>query len=156
MTTIVAITLINAPIEKVFTSSLSIDLELSAAKEYGIRAVGGVTSGIIGKGERVTWQVKQFGLWVSHTTEISGFREPTYFQDMMINGLFQSFCHDHFFRSVSPTQTEMRDEVSFSMPLLLAGKPAESLFVRRRLSALLYKRNCAIKTETEESQGSKE
>ena len=88
MTTIVAMTLINAPIEKVFTSSLDIDLELSAANEYGIRAVGGVTSGIIGAGERVTWQVKQFGLWVSHTTEISRFQEPTYFQDRMIKGLF--------------------------------------------------------------------
>ena len=95
-------------------------------------------------------------LVVSHTTEISGFQEPTYFQDMMINGLFQSFSHDHFFRSVGPTQTEMRDEVSFSMPLLLAGKLAESLVVRRRLLALLDKRKCAIKTETEESQGSEE
>jgi ligand-binding SRPBCC domain-containing protein len=142
---------VNAPIEMVFTSSLSIDLELSAANEYGIKAVGGVTSGIIGAGERVTWQVKQFGLWVSHTTEISRFEEPTYFQDRMVQGLFRSFSHDHFFRSVGPSQTEMRDEMSFAMPLFLTGKLAELFFVKHRLSTLLTKRNRAIKTDSEGS-----
>jgi len=39
-------TVINASVEAVFRSSLSIDLELSAARDYGIRAIDGVTSGI--------------------------------------------------------------------------------------------------------------
>jgi len=151
MTKIGVTTLIKAPIENVFRSSLSIDLELSAAKEYGIKAVGGVTTGTIGAGERVTWQVRQFGMWVSHTTEITGFREPFYFQDSMVKGLFRTFSHDHFFRSLGPRETEMRDEMSFSMPLFLAGKVVELLFVKRRLRGLLDRRNQAIRAEAEGS-----
>ena len=149
MTTIRAVTIIDASIKAAFRFSLSIDLELSAAKDYGIRAVGGVTTGSIGRGERVTWKVRQFGVPITHTTEISGFREPSYFQDRMVKGFFRTFTHDHFFSSLSPAKTEMRDEMSFSMPLLLTGKLAELLIVKRRLSVLLTKRNAAIKAAAE-------
>jgi ligand-binding SRPBCC domain-containing protein len=151
MTTIEAITIMNAPIEAVFRASLSIDLELSAAKNYGIRAVAGVTSGFIGAGQRVTWQVKQFGVRVTHTTEITGFDAPSYFQDRMVQGMFRSFCHDHFFLALDTGQTEMRDRVRLSMPFFMGGKLAEILFVKRRLVTLLYKRNVAIQNAAEES-----
>jgi hypothetical protein len=66
MTSISATTIISAPIDVCFRSSLSIDLELLAAKDYGIKAIGGVTTGIIGAGERVIWQTRQFGIWITH------------------------------------------------------------------------------------------
>ena len=149
MTTIETTTVVSAPIEVIFRMSFSIDLELAAAKDYGIRAIGGVTSGIIGAGQRVTWEVKQFGLRVTHTTEITGVEEPSYFQDSMIQGLFGSFQHDHFFRLLSTVQTEMRDEMRFSMPVRLTGLVAERLFVKRRLATLLSKRNDAIRSHAE-------
>src|SRR5271170_4885645 len=96
-----AITLINAPIEVCFRSSLNIELEVVAGKDYQVRAIGGVTSGIIGAQDRVTWRTKQFGLWITHTSEITGYEAPVYFQDSMVKGLFRSFQHDHFFREVS-------------------------------------------------------
>jgi ligand-binding SRPBCC domain-containing protein len=151
VTRIDATTIINASVETVFSYSLSIDLELSAASNYSIRAIDGVTSGNIGPGQRVTWQVRQFGVWLTHTTEITAFKEPSYFQDSMVDGLFHSFSHDHFFSLLPTGQTEMRDEMNFSMPILLTGKLAETLFVRRRLTSLLDKRNQAIKKEAEAS-----
>jgi hypothetical protein len=57
MTAIQLSTIIDAPIEVCFHLSLSIDLELSSARKYEIKAVGGVTQGSIGLGERVTWNL---------------------------------------------------------------------------------------------------
>jgi ligand-binding SRPBCC domain-containing protein len=149
MTSISTITIISAPVDVCFRSSLNIDLELLAAKDYSIKAIGGVTTGIIGAGERVTWQTKQFGIWITHTTEVTGFEPPVYFQDSMVKGLFRSFRHDHFFHSLSPTKTQMRDEMHFTMPVLFAGVVSERLIVKGRLENLLRKRNDAIRNDAE-------
>lgn len=149
MTKIEATNVIQAPIEVCFRLSLSIDLELRAASEFGIKAIGGVKSGIIGPGERVTWRTKQFGLWIKHTTEITGYDAPIYFQDSMMKGLFHSFDHKHFFRSLGASETEMRDELSFSMPLFLLGALTERAIVKHRLAALLLKRNALIRQDAE-------
>ncbi len=122
MTVIELTTLIAAPVETCFQLSRSIDLELDAAKSHRIRAVGGVTSGIIGPGDRVIWRIRQFGITVSHVSEITGFEAPVFFQDKMVAGLFRSFRHDHFFRLLSPTSTEMRDVMRFRMPFYLLGR----------------------------------
>jgi ligand-binding SRPBCC domain-containing protein len=149
MATITSVTIIHAPVEACFRSSLSIDLELAAAKNYSIKAIGGITTGIIGAGERVTWQTRQFGLRITHTTEITGFDSPVYFQDSMVEGIFHSFQHDHFFRSMSPTKTEMRDEVRFRMPVVLGGQICDLLVVKRRLTKLLLQRNLIIQKDAE-------
>lgn len=152
MTTIELITLIDAPIETCFQLSLSIDLELKAAKAHHIRAVSGVTSGIIGAGQRVGWKTKHFGITVFHMSEITGFQQPVFFQDRMVRGMFKSFQHDHFFRSLGMNKTEMRDSLCFSMPIWLMGTISEQLLMRSRLIHLLRLRNDTIK-ETAEATG---
>ena len=123
-----------------------------AGRSYGLEAIAGVTSGIIGFGEQVTWKTRQFGFRIRHTTEITAMNEPGYFQDSMVKGLFRSFRHDHFFRPLEMGKTEMRDEVSFSMPFTLGGAIAEMLFVQRRMSTLLRKRNEVIRLHAERSR----
>ncbi len=140
-----ATTLIHALIEPCFRASLSIDVEAAAEPGQKLRAVAGVTSGIIGLGETVTWRMRQYGLWITHTTLISEHQPPTYFQDRMLRGLFASFVHDHYFRAISPTETEMRDDLRFRMPLSLGGPITDLLFVRRRMATMLAKRNATIK-----------
>lgn len=149
MTTIEVTTFIDAPIETCFELSLSIDLELKAARAHHIRAVSGVTSGIIGPGQRVGWKTKQFGITISHMSEITGFREPHFFQDRMVQGIFKSFNHDHFFQPLDGNRTEMHDVLSFSMPLWLMGAAAERLVMRPRLMHLLKLRNSLIKETAE-------
>jgi hypothetical protein len=78
MTTIELTTLIEAPVEVCFQLSLSIDLELKAAKAHHIRAVSGVTSGYIGAGQQVTWKTKQFGITITHMSQITGFQQPLF------------------------------------------------------------------------------
>ncbi len=152
MTGIEVITFIDAPVERCFQLSLSIDLELNAAKAYYLRAVSGVTSGTIGAGERVGWETRQFGFAVSHVSEITGFDRPVFFQDTMVNGLFRSFRHDHFFRELSATKTEMRDVMRFSMPLWFMGVVSERLVMRPRLTVLLKQRNRLIRETAESSR----
>jgi ligand-binding SRPBCC domain-containing protein len=149
MTTLELTTLIHAPVETCFQLSLSIDLELEAAKEHCLRAVGGVTSGIIGAGQRVKWTTKQFGITVSHVSEITGFQEPVFFQDSMITGIFRSFQHDHFFQPLGVHDTEMRDLLRFSMPFWLMGTTSERFVIRSRMLHLLRLRNSLIKATAE-------
>src|ERR1700733_1627052 len=141
MTTIELTTLVHAPVEICFQLSLSIDLELEAARAHHLRAVGGVTSGIISAGQRVKWKTRQFGITVSHVSEITGLQEPLFFQDSMIKGMFKSFQHDHFFQPLGVNDTEMRDLLRFRMPFWLMGTISERFVIRPRMLHLLRLRN---------------
>jgi ligand-binding SRPBCC domain-containing protein len=63
----------------------------------------------------------------------------------MLEGIFKSFQHNHFFRPLGANKTEMRDLLRFSMPLWLMGAMSERLIVRPRLKHLLLLRNRLIK-----------
>ena len=52
------LTEINAPIEKVFDLSRSIDLHMGSTKQTGEKAIAGKTNGLIELGETVTWLAK--------------------------------------------------------------------------------------------------
>ena len=56
------VTDIRAPIERVFDLSLSIDMHKASMAGSGETAVAGVTSGLIGLGESVTWRARHFGV----------------------------------------------------------------------------------------------
>ena len=90
-------TSVAAPIERVFDLSRSIDLHAVTQRPHGEQAIAGVTTGLIGLGEAVTWRAKHFGLWLTLSSEITEFDRPHYFRDSMIKGAFQRFDHDHFF-----------------------------------------------------------
>ena len=128
---------------------MNIELEIRAARANHLRAVGGVTSGIISAGQRVKWKTKQFGVTVSHQSEITGFQEPLFFQYSMISGIFKSFQHDHFFQPVGVNNTQMGDLLRFSMPAWLMGTISERLVIRSRLLHLLHLRNNLIKQTAE-------
>src|SRR5436305_11428604 len=94
------ITVINAPIERCFDLARSVEVHLAGNVHFGEAALatGGVTSGLIGPGQQVTWRAKHFGIWQNLESEITAYRPPTYFQDTMRKGAFRSMKHDHHFR----------------------------------------------------------
>jgi hypothetical protein len=106
-------------------ASLNIDLELRACRDFGLRAIAGRSQGIIAKGETVTWRTRQYGLAITHTTLLSELQYPTFFQDRMVEGFFGLFVHDHFFRSLDETRTEMGDEMRFTSPRWMPSFPFE-------------------------------
>jgi ligand-binding SRPBCC domain-containing protein len=151
MVTLEQTTLIHAPIERCFDLSRSIDLHIRSTADTGERAVAGVTSGLIGLGEQVTWRAKHLGLWQELTSKITAFDRPSYFQDTMLRGVFRSFKHDHSFSAPDAGTTAMRDVLEFAAPLPLAGLIAEK-FLRPYLAKFLRERNDLIKRVSESEE----
>lgn len=67
MVTLEEFTVIRAPIERCFDLARSVEVHLAGNIHYGeaAMATAGVTSGLIGLGEHVTWRAKHFGIWQS-------------------------------------------------------------------------------------------
>ncbi len=143
-------TTIAAPIERCFDLSRSIDLELASTEGHQ-QAIGGVTSGLIGPGQEVTWSGRHFGLLIRHTSRITAYEFPRYFQDSMLRGVFRSYCHDHSFET-SDGNTLMKDAVRFAAPFGILGRPVEWLALDRHMRRLLQQRNLYIKHAAETEQ----
>jgi len=142
-------TRIAAPPERCFLLSLNIDLHKESTAQTSERAIAGVTHGLIGPNETVTWQGRHFGLMLTHETLISKYDRPNHFQDIMLRGMFKSFAHDHYFDATPDGTTLMRDELRFAAPLGPLGWLAETLVLRRYLTGFLIERNQLIKAVAE-------
>ncbi len=147
MVTIEETTLIQAPIERCFDLARSVEVHLVDNRHCGemAMATAGVTSGLPGMSECVTWRAKHFGVWQQLISKITAMESPGYFQDTMIQGVFRSMKHDHFFRLVPSGQTEMKDVFCFAAPLPILGRLAEIVLLRRYMRGLLHERNVVIK-----------
>jgi len=147
--TIIIETRIAAPPKRCFLLSLSIDLHQESTAQTSERAIAGVTSGLIGPNETVTWQGRHFGFMLQHETLISQYTRPTHFQDIMLRGIFRSFIHDHYFDQQSDGTTLMRDELRFAAPLGPLGWIVENIVLRGYLTGFLTERNSLIKQVAE-------
>lgn len=147
------VTSVQAPVERCFDLARSVEVHLAGNVHWGEAALaaGGVTSGLVGLGQRVTWRARHFGAWHTLTTEIRSCSRPFYFQDVMIDGIFRFMHHDHFFHPSSPAQTEMKDVFCFAAPLPVFGRLAEFAVLRRYMRALLDERNATLKQIAESS-----
>ena len=142
------LTQINAPIEKVFDLSRSIDLHIQSTKQTGEQAIEGRTSGLIGLGETVTWRAKHFGIWQNLTSKITEYSYPNFFADAMVSGAFKNFRHEHHFAE-KDGYTLMRDEFIFESPLGMLGRLFNWLVLKRYMTKLLVVRNRVIKEAAE-------
>jgi ligand-binding SRPBCC domain-containing protein len=147
-TRIEVVTIIQAPIERVFDAARDLDLHLRTMRSTGERAVAGRTSGLIELGESVTWRARHFGIRQHFTSRITRFERPLYFQDTMERGAFASFVHDHFFE-VLEGGTRMTDVVVFLSPLGVLGRIAGHWILRRYMTALIRERAAGIKEAVE-------
>ncbi|RCH54800.1 cell division protein [Mucilaginibacter hurinus] len=153
-TTIRLVTEINAPIGRVFDLSRSIDLHVISTEQTGEQAIAGVTSGLIGLGETVTWRAKHFGVWQQLTTIITEFDPPNHFTDEMVKGVFKSICHEHHFEAIKGI-TLMKDIFIYEVPFGLAGVIFNKLILKRYMARLLATRNKVIKTIAESNEWEK-
>ena len=102
MATIRVVTEVAAPVEVCFDLARSIDLHVVTTGDSEERAVAGVTNGLIGMDEEVTWSAKHFGVRQRLTSRITAFDRPRRFRDSLVRGAFARFDHDHIFE---PTDT---------------------------------------------------
>jgi ligand-binding SRPBCC domain-containing protein len=148
MQTVLIETKIAAPVDRCFLLSLSVDLHVESTAQTSERAIAGVTSGLIGAGETVTWEGRHFGFMLRHTSLISRYERPAHFQDSMTKGMFKSFEHDHHFDEVD-RGTLMRDELRFESPFGPLGMLVDHLVLKSYLAKFLMERNAVIKHAAE-------
>src|SRR5437660_5999534 len=90
-------TAITAPVERCFDLSLSVDLHRHSVAHTHERPVAGVTSGMMKRGDSVTWEAVHFGIKQHLTSKISTYERPYHFTDEMVRGIFQEITHIHEF-----------------------------------------------------------
>ncbi|MDQ3712271.1 MAG: SRPBCC family protein [Acidobacteriota bacterium] len=139
---------VNAPVKRVFDLARCIDLHEATMSKHKEKAIGGVTKGLIGMGESVTWEATHFGIKQKLTSKITAFERPKHFRDSMVKGAFRRFDHDHFFEQ-SGEQTLMKDVFGYDSPLGMLGKIADALFLEKYMRKMLAERNRLIKTVAE-------
>ncbi len=139
---------IEAPIERVFDLSLSIDLHKLSAKGTNEEAIAGTTSGLIGLNETVTWRAKHLGFYQELTSQITKLERPYMFEDKMLKGTFASLQHVHRFEK-EENGTMMYDDFNFTSPLGPLGKLVDFLFLKNYLTKFIRLRNEAIKKVAE-------
>ena len=144
---------IAAPPARVFDASLDIDAHLASMEASGETAVAGVTSGLIGLGETVTWRAKHFGVTWRMTSKIVELERPLRFVDEQVKGPFRNFRHEHVFHPEGEG-TLMTDVISFEAPLGPLGLIAERLILNAYLPKLIDERNDYLKTQLESESSS--
>ena len=147
MVTLEEVTVIRAPIERCFDLARSVEAHLAGNTHWGESAVAtaGVTSGLVGLGEWVTWRARHFGVRQELTSEITAMDRPVYFKDTMIRGAFRSMNHQHYFHPLSEEETEMKDVFRFAAPLGILGRVVEFAVLRRYMRTLLRERNAVLR-----------
>lgn len=143
---------IYAPRDICFDVARDIDIHTESTSQTNERAIGGVTSGLIGLNETVTWEAVHFGVKQNLTVRITEFDFPNRFVDEMEKGAFKRFYHVHEFIE-KQTGTLMVDTFDYTSPFGIIGRLADRLFLEQYMKEFLIKRNRYIKKIAEERVG---
>lgn len=141
---------IKSDIKTCFDLARSIDFHQESLKDTKEKAIAGKISGLIEKGEWVSWEASHLGFVQHLTSKITEFDAPNYFVDEMVFGAFKSFRHEHIFNEFE-AKTLMVDKFYFESPLGILGKLANVLFLKRYMKKLLKTRNKFLKEKAETS-----
>jgi len=147
-------TVIRAPRARVFDLARSIDAHQDSTGGTEERAVAGVTKGLIGMDDKVTWEARHFGVRQRLTVRVTALDRPKHFQDVMISGAFKRMVHDHEFAK-HPAGTLMRDRFEFTSPLGILGRIVDWLFLTSYMRRFIVRRNEVLKQLAESAEWSR-
>ena len=101
----------------------------------------GRLSGLLERGDLVTFEGKHFGIRQRFTTRITALDRPRVFVDEMVRGAFKRLRHVHEFESRGGG-TLMRDTLEWEAPL---GFLADPLFLKRHMRWFVTTKQRALK-----------
>ncbi len=148
MTVINATTVIDAPIERCFDLSRSVELHTLSTARTGERAIEGRTRGLVEQGDTITWQATHFGIRQQLTTSIEKVVRPHFFSDRMLFGAFKSLYHEHVFDEKDGL-TVMTDKFCYETPWGIFGSVFDRLVLEKYMTRFLFDRNEMIKKAAE-------
>jgi ligand-binding SRPBCC domain-containing protein len=154
METIQLQTVINGPIHRCFDLARSIDFHQETTSSTNEKAIAGTTSGLINKGETVTWKAKHFGIYQQLSSVISEMNPPFFFEDRMIKGAFKSIRHRHYFEEQNGITT-MKDLFEFEAPFGLLGRLFSRLVLKNYLEGFIIERNRMLRIAAESEEWKK-
>lgn len=154
MNQIVLHTRINAPLERCFDLSTSIDLHKKSAINTSEEAIDGITTGLIQLNQTVTWRAKHFAVWHKMKVQITEYDRPHYFVDEMVWGIFKSMKHKHEFKPTD-SGTMMIDKFEFSSPFGFLGRIVDRIILINYMTNFLQERNQVIKEFAESEKWKK-
>ncbi|TKK66583.1 SRPBCC family protein [Ilyomonas limi] len=144
-------TIINAPAQRVFNLSRSIDLHKESMAHTNECAIAGKTNGLIEQGEWVTWEARHLLKKRYLTVAITHMQLYSLFIDEMQKGDFKMMRHEHYFDQKAE-ETIMTDVFNFKSPYGVIGNIVDTFFLKYYMKQLLVKRNATIK-EYAETEG---
>lgn len=131
------------PVEEMFDLARNIDTHTESQAASAEEAIDGVTRGLIGAGQDVTWRARHFGIRFSLTSAITEFDPPHRFVDEQTRGPFASFRHEHVFAPADGGSV-MIDRIRFTAPFGPLGLLAEKLVLERYLRRLIAERGAFL------------
>jgi len=145
---------IAAPPARCFDLARDVELHTRSLAASGERAIAGVTHGLLGLGDTVTWEGRHLGVRQRLTARITEYECPHFFVDEQVAGAFDWFRHTHLFVP-NGVGTLMIDRFAFTAPLGPLGRLAEHLFLAGYMRRLLHERALILKAvaEREERMG---
>jgi ligand-binding SRPBCC domain-containing protein len=141
-------TFIKAPQQIVFDLSRSVDLHKSSMLKHKEEVIDGVSSGLMNKGDTVTWQARHLFRNRKLKVKITEMQSPDFFADEMLEGDFKKMRHEHYFRKES-NGTLMIDKFCFELPFGIVGNMIGMAYLTSYMRSLLIKRNVEIKKVAE-------
>lgn len=137
-----------------FDLARSVEAHIASAGSSRERAVAGVTAGLLGLGDQVTWRGRHFGVVHELTSRITSFDRPRHFRDEMVQGAFHRLTHDHYFEAM-PSGTRMRDVFEFGAPFGIVGRLVERAVLTGYLRGFLEQRALVLKQLAESGEGNR-
>lgn len=151
MPTLIVKTRLAAPPALCFDLARDIGLHCRTAAHSGERAVAGVTTGLIGYGESVTFEGVHFGVKQRFTARVTNFEPPHRFIDEMTQGAFKTMRHIHWFEACGENTT-MTDTLIWTSPFGLVGVLADKILIERHMRKFLLERNANLQRAAEEAK----
>jgi len=134
------VTKLAMPPAEAFDLSLSVAAHVASMAHSRERAIGRVTSDLLGLGDEITWRAWHFGVPWRLTSRITAFNRPHRFIDEQVRGPFHRFHHEHLFEPVDGG-SRMTDIVELEAPAGWLGRLAERLVLASYILTLIEERN---------------
>ncbi|GAL68669.1 SRPBCC family protein [Jejuia pallidilutea] len=149
MTLVEVHTEINADLQTCFDLARDVDFYQNSLEKPNEIPITGKISGLVEKGDYVTWETNHLILTQHLTLKVTEFVNPVLFVDEMVKGDFKYYRHEHIFKG-NANKTLMTDRFYFEPPYGIIGKLFNKIFLEEYMRKLLIARNKALKIKAED------
>ena len=140
MPQIIVKTEIDADIDTCFDLARDVGFYYNTLEKFTEIPIDGKTSGMVEKGDYVTWETNHLSLMQHLTLKVTEFKKPFLFVDELVEGEFKSYRHEHIFE-VQNDKTIMIDKFHFESPYGILGKLVDMVFLKHHFKKLIVTRN---------------